>query len=321
LFDDNRFMERIDAAMDLAQLQAFYEVARAGSVRKAATALHRSQPAVSHRLRALQDDLGQELFEKVGRGLQLTPVGRRLFERCGELFAFTRALRASLPGTGEVVGRVEVGTLPTVASHLLAEELAQLLARHPKLELSFVFDVFPEVLEALRGGRVDLAVVVGEVDATGLRAQRLGDTGLVAVMARSAVPAGRSLKASALKARRLLAWDGPPDPTFALVQQFVARHGLRTEATARIPHIETLRRLAAAGAGYAILPEYTVGADVAAGLLAARPLEGLTARIPITLLSRPTQLFTPALEAVREAFVQAGARGGAAQSKRRMSQR
>jgi DNA-binding transcriptional LysR family regulator len=298
-------MERIDSPVDLAQLQAFYEVARAGSVRKAAVALHRSQPAVSHRLRALQDELGLELFERVGRGLQLTPVGRRLFERCGELFAFTRALRASLPGTDEVVGRVEVGTLPTVASHLLAQALAHLLNTHPRLELSFVFDVFPEVIEALRGGRVDLAVVVGEADETGLEAQRIGETRLVAVMARGSAR-GPVLTADALRKRRLLAWDGPPDPTFALVQRYVARHGLRTEATARIPHIETLRRLTAAGAGYTILPEYTVRADVAAGLLVARPLEGLSARIPITLLSRPTQLATPALTAVRAAFRSAG---------------
>lgn len=307
LFVYNRFMERIDEPIDLAQLQAFYEVARGGSVRRAAGALHRSQPAVSHRLRALQEGLGLQLFEKVGRGLQLTPVGRQLFEHCGDLFAFTRSLRAALSGGDEVQGRVEVGTLPTVASHLLSQSIAQLLARHPRLELSFHFDVFPEVLQALRGGRVDVAVVVGEVDAAGLDATPMGSTRLVAVMAPKAAPRARALAPQALKPLRLLAWDGPPDPTFALVQQFVRRHGLRTGPIARIPHIETLRRLAAAGAGYAILPEYTVRSDVEAGLLASRALFGLAARIPITLLRRPSQVPTRASAAVAEAFLAATA--------------
>ena len=83
-------MDRIDSTVapralesfSLARFESFYEVARLGSVGSAARALGRSQPAISHRLRALQDELGVELFEKVGRTLQLTEAGQRLRDRC-----------------------------------------------------------------------------------------------------------------------------------------------------------------------------------------------------------------------------------------------
>ena len=66
--------------IDLVLLQTFHEVARLGSVTGAAKQLGRSQPAVSHRLRALEAELGVPLFEKVGRRLKLTDYGRRLHE-------------------------------------------------------------------------------------------------------------------------------------------------------------------------------------------------------------------------------------------------
>src|SRR5262245_38420535 len=133
-------MNRIDGdraveAFSVARIETFYEVARTGSVAGSALALRRSQPAISHRLRALQDELGVALFEKVGRRLQLTEAGRRLRDRCADFFAWSRVLYAAVSDDAAPEGRVTIGTLPTVASHLLVEAVADLLERHPGLEL------------------------------------------------------------------------------------------------------------------------------------------------------------------------------------------
>src|SRR5262245_24017623 len=79
-----------------ARFETFYEVARLGSVAGAAVVLGRSQPAISHRLRALQDELGVELFEKAGRTLRLTEAGQRLRDRCADFIAWSRALHEAV---------------------------------------------------------------------------------------------------------------------------------------------------------------------------------------------------------------------------------
>ena len=287
--------------LDLVLLQTFHEVARLGSVTRAAKLLNRSQPAISHRIRALEGELQVPLFEKIGRRLKLTDYGRRLQERCFDLIALSRSIRdVANPLGGEIEGRVVIGALPTVVSQLLVPAVAELIGQYPRLQLSFVFDFVPELCDHLRSGRVDLIVVIGGVDASGLVVNELGATDLVAVMAPSLAPRKTgTIKIAELRERRYIAWDGPRDATFDLVHQFVQRHKLADAYTPRVPHIESLRLLAAAGAGYAILPRYTVRAD-RTRLVALRPT-GLRQRLPASLVSRRQQLVTPALQCVAEA--------------------
>lgn len=297
--DERRSLE----AFSPARFETFYEVARLGSVARAASALGRSQPAVSHRLRALQDELGVELFEKVGRVLRLTEAGRRLRDRCADFIAWSRALHEAVDDDAMPRGRVTIGTLPTVASHLLVEPIVELLDKYPNLELSFVFDTVPSLLGALRQGRADMLVVVGDVEAHGLEVETLAMNGFAAVMSPAVAPRRRgNVSAAELRRFRYLAWDGPLDPTFEVVRRFVARHRLSTQSSPQIPHIETLRALAAAGAGYTILPAYTVTQDVATQRLTALTPEGFRDEVPIVLVGRARQLVGPALRVVRHAF-------------------
>jgi len=294
-------MERIEEPIDLRLLHTFLEVARQGSVSRAAVMLGRSQPAISHRLRALEDDLGLKLFEKVGRRLKLTEHGHRLEAECRDLMALSAGLRERLTGDERVVGRVTIGTLPTLSSHLLVPAIAELLEVHADLELAFHFDFITELWEHLRTGRVDVVVAIGARPPDDLEHTVLGAARLVAVMApRLAGGSGPRCSVEALRQLRYLAWDGPQDETFERVTRFVDDHGLARPQTSRIPHIETLRELAATGLGYAILPDYTVRRDADAGRLVAREIDGLDVAVRVTLVGRRGQVMAPALSAVRQ---------------------
>lgn len=289
-----------------ARFETFYEVARLGSVARAAVALGRSQPAISHRLRALQDELGVQLFEKAGRSLRLTEAGRRLRDRCADFMAWSRTLHEAVDADAEPTGRITIGTLPTVAANVLVTPIAELLERFPRLELAFVFDAVPALLAALHEGHADALVVVGDVEARGLDIEPISASGFAAVMSPEIAPRLRgSVSTAELRRLRYLAWEGPLDPAFELVRRFVARHELSAPASPRIPNIETLRALAAAGAGYAILPAYTVARDVTSRRLVALAPEGLRDRVPIALVGRSRQLIGPGLRAVRQAFARA----------------
>ena len=288
----------------LTLLQTFHEVARTGSVTRAARNLGRSQPAISHRLRALEQDFGVPLFEKVGRGLRLTEFGRRLQAECQDLMARSQRIRERIHHSrSAVAGRVAVGTLPTVAAHLLVPALRGLFETYPDLTLDFRFDYLSRLRGELLAGELDVLVAVGSIETEGLDSVPAGTTSLSAVLAPSLAPARRKrVTPDWLREQRYLAFGGQRDPTFDRIDAYARRERLEGPATPHVPHIETLRELAAAGAGYALLPDYTTRRDREAGRLVALQPAGLERDLPLTVLGRQGQVRSPALEAVRAAL-------------------
>src|SRR5262245_51544338 len=129
-------MNRSLAQIDLNLLYTFRVFVETGSVGQAARRLGRSQPAVSVRLRQLEAALGTNLFERIGRRLELTPVGR----------AVDREARALLDGVVRLVdqvrghasrptGLLRVGVLPTVGVYLVAPVVAELVRRYASVAI------------------------------------------------------------------------------------------------------------------------------------------------------------------------------------------
>src|SRR4051795_1136904 len=103
--------------MTLAQLQSFVLVARHGSVKAAAAELEVTEPAVSVAVSALKKELGDELFVRSGRGIALTPGGRRLAGLATEILSLAEQARRSVPASGEA-RRLAVLATPLVAEHV-----------------------------------------------------------------------------------------------------------------------------------------------------------------------------------------------------------
>lgn len=287
-------------------LETFVEVVRRGSVTEAAERLNRSQPAISHRLKTLEEHFEVPLFERIGRQLELTAHGERLFEHGLDLLTQLRGLEEYVSGPRErIEGEVAIGTFPTVARHLIPEAVADILEHYGHLELTFQFAPASDLIDALQTGRVDLTLFVGDIDATGLREEPLGETRLVAAMSPADAPDDK-LSLSHLRAQRYLSWTGPSDPTFDTAHRYAARYDLIDPNTPEIPQIETLRVLASMGAGFTILPDYTTRRDVRAGDLVTFPLPELDRAIPISILMREDQVEPPALRTVGRTLVDHG---------------
>src|SRR5262245_55264850 len=144
---------------DLEAVRTFVTVARAGSLVRAAETLHRTQPSLSARLAALERAWETKLFRRQARGMALTPEGERLLPRAEALLEAALALDAAagLPvapsrelrlGAGDALGRI-----------LLPAALSRLLQREPELSVRLVEGSAPRLLESLRGGDIDLALV------------------------------------------------------------------------------------------------------------------------------------------------------------------
>ena len=146
--------------MQLESLEAFLAVARYGSVTAAARALGFTQSAVSRQVATLEAQTGARLFDRLARGVALTDEGRCLLPHAeamvGRLATARRDLDA-LRGLG--AGRLRVGAFPTALAALVPRALAAFRHAHPGVALALAEGRTPALLERLRAGDTDVAVV------------------------------------------------------------------------------------------------------------------------------------------------------------------
>ncbi|HSV24567.1 MAG TPA: LysR family transcriptional regulator, partial [Xanthobacteraceae bacterium] len=138
-------------------LRVFSVAARHMSFTKAAGELHLTQSAVSHRVRALEEELGVPLFHRLPRRLELTRAGQALAQRVDQAVADIARTIADLDLGGDTQ-RLTVTMLPSVASRWLVPRLPRFHALHPDIELQLIAD--PRLLD-LRAARIDLAIRFG----------------------------------------------------------------------------------------------------------------------------------------------------------------
>ncbi len=158
----------------LAQLSAFFWVARLGSVHAAAQQLNLAQPTVSLRLRDLERAVGRLLFARAGRGLRLTPEGRIALGHAAVVLGEARRIEELGQGGGEVRGVVRVGMQETFALACLAPLLKLLSERHPGLQPELVVSTSEELERAVIARSLDVAFVSNATGDPHLAALALG---------------------------------------------------------------------------------------------------------------------------------------------------
>ena len=152
--------------MTLVQLKHFISLAQTGSFAKSASAVHLTQPALSRSIRALEDELGQRLFDRVGRVSELTPFGHQALERARELTLAAEDLRASgrrAQSGLEGVLRIGMGSGP--GAMLMTPLLLKMARERPRLKLEVTRANTELLVQALRARALDALVV----DARSLR--------------------------------------------------------------------------------------------------------------------------------------------------------
>jgi LysR family transcriptional regulator, low CO2-responsive transcriptional regulator len=237
--------------MTLAQLQSFVLVARHGSVKAAAAELEVTEPAVSVAVAALRKELGDELFTRTGRGIALTPGGRRLAALANEILALAEQARREVKGSGP---------LSVVATHLVAEHLGPLLelfgARNDGLEIVVAAAQGGEFAEALERRRADIAFGPSPNAERVASAPFLRCRLILVAAPDHPLAAERAIAPSALASQRWLVGQPELDPTTA-TGLFLARHGLSPEV-ATYPSGAAAVAAAAAGEGITLTPAHQV---------------------------------------------------------------
>jgi DNA-binding transcriptional LysR family regulator len=191
--------------MELHQLEYFVAVAEEASFTRAASRVHVAQPGVSAQVRRLESELGQQLLDRSGRSVRLTEVGSAVlpFARAA-LDAVANARLAVDDLAGLVRGQVTAGMVSGCALPVLAELLAGFHDRHPGVAIALVEDNSDRLVERLRDGRLDLALIGwAEQTPADIDSVVLVDEELVAAVAPDHPLAGAGAGAGAITIRQL----------------------------------------------------------------------------------------------------------------------
>ncbi len=122
--------------MDLGQLQAFVEVSERQSFSRAAEALALTQPSVTARIQALERDLEETLFERNGRGVQLTEVGASFLPYARRVLKALQDGRDALQSLRQLeIGTLRIGAAPTISTYVLPKLLTEFRSRYPGLDV------------------------------------------------------------------------------------------------------------------------------------------------------------------------------------------
>ncbi len=143
-----------------ADIETFLSLAETGSFSRTGVILGLSQPAVSARIRQLEQALGVPLFNRTTRRVTITVAGERLRVRLDRAIAELRSLVEELRDEANLRrGRVTIGASPSVAAGFLADAVSRFHAQHPAIEVALQDDFYGHALDRLLNGEVDLAVI------------------------------------------------------------------------------------------------------------------------------------------------------------------
>lgn len=150
----------LDIAADLQKWRSFVAIAELGSLTRAALFLDSSQSFLSRQVNALERECGARLFNRTGRGVELSEVGRRLFPRVKELLEQAQSLEHEIRADlREPVGTVTLGSLPSIGTILIGQLYAQVRAQYPGVNLKVLEGSSGQVDEWLTEARVDIAIL------------------------------------------------------------------------------------------------------------------------------------------------------------------
>jgi DNA-binding transcriptional LysR family regulator len=169
--------------MDLRRLEVFVRVAELGSFSRAAEALFLTQPTVSEHIRGLEDDLGVQLLDRLGRGATPTPAGDLLLGYARRMLALTREARQAIERfQGRMIGELVVGGSTIPGEYLLPALIGQFKAKYPDISISLRVSGSRQVSEWVEEGRVEIGVVGARPVSRALVARELmADTMVVVV--------------------------------------------------------------------------------------------------------------------------------------------
>ena len=266
--------------MELAQLEAFLQVAHHRSFSRAAEALFLTQPSVTARIQSLEREIGERLFERTGRSVTLTDAGDAFMPHA------QRALTAVQEGTDSIeavrhgdIGSIRIGASDTIATYVLPGILRQFRETRPRVHVHLTTGQTEGIVEKLLAGETHVAVS-RLTQHPEIESLHLYNDDLALVCSPSHPFASRGRVTIAEAGKEPFLFFQRTSSYHSLVYSMFLRVGVVPESVMELDSMETTKHMVEAGLGIAILPVVSVDREINAGQLS---------RVEIRDMEQPAQ--------------------------------
>lgn len=252
--------------MNLRFVETFLWVARLGSFRAAAERLNMTQASVSNRIAALEQELGQILFDRLPGGIRLTQVGLRALTPAEDLLRAAAEFRDAVAEPAALRDTISVGTIDSIVHSWLPRFIERAKRRFPGLLIDLTVDTSLNIGREIAERRVDLALLMGPVLVPGVRNIELGGMECVWVAAPSFGLGGKNLRMEDLAQMPVMAFSRGSIPNHWLRRQF-EELGVRAPKVSTSNSLASKLRMTCDGLGIAALPRAILGDLLSRGAL------------------------------------------------------
>ncbi|HYA38672.1 MAG TPA: LysR family transcriptional regulator [Candidatus Methylomirabilis sp.] len=242
--------------MDISALQAFLAVAESGSFSRAAERIYLTQPAISKRIAALEREIGARLFDRIGRGIHLTPAGDALLNRARAVLKELEDVKRGIANlSGSIAGELALATSHHIGLHRLPGPLKRFHETYTEVRLNLHFMDSEKACRAVAKGDLELAVVTLPPAAEApLRAEKIWDDPLDIVVSREHPLASVSQAKPAMLLDYPAILPGTGTYTREIILNAFGPLRDRIQIGMATNYLEVLKMLAAIGLGWSAIP-------------------------------------------------------------------
>ncbi|QJP13921.1 LysR family transcriptional regulator [Starkeya sp. ORNL1] len=290
----------------LKQLRAFAAVIHAGTVTGAAKILNVTAPAVTMQVQLLEDQMELPLLDRAGDRFQPSDAGREVLAAVARIERALADCGAALDAMkGLNAGRVSVGIVST-AKYFAPGALGAFARSHPGIEVALVVGNREDIIAALRGDAIDVAIMGRPPLDIEVEQSPIGDHPHIIVAPAGHPLAGRRVSPADLAGYTFLVRE-PGSGTRTLMERFFQEAGVAARIGMEIGSNETIKQAVMAGLGLSFISAHTVAAEIGDGRLVALDVEGLPVVRQWFVVKRSAKRLTPPAAALSDFLAQRGA--------------
>jgi len=295
--------------MTLTELKYIVAVARERHFGHAAEACFVSQPTLSVAIRKLEEELGVTLFERGGNEVGVTPIGQRIVTQAQKVLEESANIKEiAKQGRDPLAGPLRVGVIHTIGPYLLPRLIPAVIERTPQMPLLLQENFTIRLLELLRQGEIDCAIMALPIPDSGLMIRPLYDEDfVVAVPSRHPWAKRSEVAASELKTETMLLLGSGHcfrDQVLEVCPE-MSRFSAASDGIQRTfegSSLETIRHMVASGIGVTVLPRSSVPTDGSGnGLTTYVPFKAPVPDRRVVLAWRKSFPRLPAIDALIDA--------------------
>ncbi len=250
--------------MDIANLTAFVSVAETGSFSQASEQLYLTQPAISKRISALENELDIALFDRIGRQVTLTEAGTALLQHARLILQQVEDSKRAIRNlSGHIAGKLSIGTSHHIGLHRLPPVLRTFTRLYPEVELDLHFMDSEEACSAVEHGRLELGIVTLPLQpAHVLHTREVWPDPLDIVVN----PDHPLTKKKKLLPEDLAAYTSilPTRGTYTrqIFEATLEQHKLALKVGLSTNYLETIKMMVSVGLGWSVLPRSMLGDEL-----------------------------------------------------------